>query len=55
MLSFKAHVRRLEDTKRRMAASAKRLSADGKESKLEREMLLRANLELAERMHTLRD
>merc|ERR1719445_2537177 len=30
VLSFKAHVRSLEDTKRRMAASAKRLSADGK-------------------------
>eukprot|EP01083_Nonionella_stella_P063047 163875_1 len=46
VFQFKDHIRRLEDTKRRMMRSTNNAMTDKKEERLQKEMLLRTNLEL---------
>ena len=54
VFQFKEHVRKLEDTKRRMSMRENSFASTKKEQQLEKEMLLRSNLELLDRMEFLK-
>ena len=54
VFQFKDHVRKLEDTKRRMSLRENSLTSTKKEQQLEKEMLLRSNLELLDRLDYLK-
>merc|ERR1719167_731321 len=54
VFQFKDHVRKLEDTKRRMSLRENKLASTKKEEQMEKEMLLRSNLELVDRCDHLK-
>ena len=54
VFQFKDHIRKLEDTKRRLYHSQNTMAQSKKEQKLEREMLMRSNLELMDKISNMK-